>query len=75
MVNRIISIPFGSVLRVVLTAALIGIAIFAGAHFAGIPTAVSLRIAGAAFALELVLGALVFWALRRTLRRAAVGAR
>jgi hypothetical protein len=75
MVNRIISIPFGSVLRVVATAALIGVAIFAAAHFAGIPTAVSVRIAGAAFVLELTLGALVFWALRRTLRRAALAGR
>jgi hypothetical protein len=75
MVNRIISIPFGSLPRVVLTAALIGIAIFAAAHFAGIPSAISLKIAGAAFALELMLGALVFWALRRTLRRTALAGR
>jgi hypothetical protein len=75
MVNRIISIPFGSLARVVLTAALIGVAIFAAAHFAGIPSALSLKIAGAAFALELVLGALVFLALRRTLRRAALAGR
>ena len=75
MVNRIISIPFGSLARVVLTAALIGIAIFAAAHFAGIPSALSLKIAGAAFVLELTLGALVFLALRRTLRRAALAGR
>jgi hypothetical protein len=75
MVNRIISIPFGSVVRVVLTAALIGIAIFAAAQFAGIPSALSLKIAGVAFALELMLGLLVFLAIRRTLRRAALAGR